>query len=66
MSKLRLTIGQALNVLEGTFLPLKCVARDIDYGNRIGIRIYGPGHHTLLTREDLAYSITQRPDGWKT
>jgi len=53
MSKSPLATEDIIRIIESAFTPLRCVAEDWDYGDRIRFRVFDNTDTPLLTQPDL-------------
>jgi hypothetical protein len=55
MSKIPMTAKEIAQIIGSAFAPLRCVAEDWDYGNRIRFRIFNNADEALITQADLLW-----------
>jgi len=59
----RLELEVVLRSIESAFKPLRCVAEDFDYGDKVRFRVFSQSDEPLLrVEESLVRRITE-PDG---
>lgn len=58
----KLTAGDAVQIIESAFAPLKCVAHPWDYNHRIRFRVYDTCGDLVLSVEELLKSQFVNPN----